>query len=274
MINQAVEPGTDEGWGVIEAAVSCARQQLDAGLLSAYAIGSLAHGGFRRAVSDVDLALLTDDQPARDMSKLVERIIDHVVSTGHVLEARLSIFYAPWVSFPRPSRGARFPPIDRYDLMRFGVLVYGEDMRARYGRVPDADEIRAQAVESALRRITSAQLSVDLRELEQADVTVHDATKIVLWPVRLQHVCDTAQATGNAAAVHHYLDLPGARHSSLVQDALHWRDLPVIEDPASALTRISAEIHDLNVEVFQRVAAHPHTPRRSEIDQRCRELAA
>jgi predicted nucleotidyltransferase len=46
------------GWEVGRAAVEAAGNVLGERLVSAYIIGSLAHGGFGAAVSDVDVALL------------------------------------------------------------------------------------------------------------------------------------------------------------------------------------------------------------------------
>lgn len=267
------EPGTEEGWLVIEAAVRSARHRLGDGLLSAYAIGSLAHGGFSPAVSDVDLALLTDQRPGRDDSGIAALIAADVTATGHALADRLSIFHAPWAAFRDPPPDARFPPIDRYDLVHSGILVGGIDHRPVYGVAPTADEIREHAVAHALDRARPAQLAADLRELEDRGVTVHDATKIVLWPVRLQHVCDTAEATGNAAAVDHYVELPDARHRSLVRDALGWRSLSAMPDPTRALRRIREEIRDLHAEVFSRLADRSDLPRRDELAARGRELA-
>jgi hypothetical protein len=274
MINQPIEPGTAEGWRVIDAAVRCAADRLGDGLVSAYAIGSLAHGGFRTAVSDVDLALLTDDPRDRDMPRIVATIGGEVKATGHPLADRLSIFHAPWATFSDPLSDARFPPIDRYDLVRYGILVHGTDLRPTHATTPSGDEIRAHAVESALRRVTPAHLATDLRRLADHGVTVHDATKIVLWPVRLQHVCDTGQATGNAAAVDHYLQLPDARHRSLAHDALRWRDRAAIHSPGATLERITSEIRDLHAEVFQRLSDQPAIPRHDELAQRARQLTA
>jgi hypothetical protein len=264
-----IEPGSEEGWLVIDAAVHSARERLGDALLSAYAIGSLAHGGFSPAVSDVDLALLTDERGVRE---IVAMVAADVLATGHALADRLSIFHAPWVAFRDPPPDARFPPIDRYDLVVFGILVDGIDHRPVYGVAPTVEEIREQAVAHALEHVSGTQLAADLRRLEDGGVTVRDATKLVLWPVRLQHVCDTGQATGNAAAVAHYLGMPGARHRSLVRDALGWRNLGAVPDARAALLRIIDEIHDLHAEVFERLGARSELPRRSELVARGQEL--
>src|ERR1700761_1267891 len=221
------------GWDVIEAATAAATERLGDRLLSAYAIGSLAHGGFAPAVSDVDLALLTAEVDG-EMAAVIEEIEDEVAGTWE-LGSRLSIFHAPWTEFDDPPEGARFPPIDRFDLVRYGVLVGGADLRGAYATLPDAEEVRAQAVESALRRVTPERLEADLAGLEAGGVTGHDATQIVLWAVRLQHVCALGQASGNAEAVAHYLSLPDAAHAALARDALGWRDVRALPDPAAAL---------------------------------------
>jgi len=266
-----IEAGTEDGWRVIEAAVRSARDRLGDGLLSAYAIGSLAHGGFSPAVSDVDLALLTD---SRDVTRVVEMVAADVRATGHPLADRLSIFHVPWVRFRDPPPGARFPPIDRYDLVHFGILVAGGDLRGEYAAAPSPEEIREQAVAFALGRVTPERLAADLRELESGGVTVHDASKIVIWPVRLQHVCDTGEPIGNAAAVDHYLRLEDARHRSLVREALGWRRLSTIDDAGAALRRIADEIHDLHAEVYRRLADRLDMPRRGELAARGEELTA
>ncbi len=272
MSEEAIKAVSQDGWSVIRAAVDLAENRLGDRLLSAYAIGSLAHGGFAPAVSDVDLALLTTDHES-DMTQIVAAVTATVAKT-HKLGDRLSVFHAPWAGFADPPPGARFPPIDRFDLMRYGVLVHGTDLRATHATPPTAAEIRAHAVDSALRRVTPAQLAEDLEQLKAGGVTVHDATKLVLWPIRLQHVCDAGQATGNADAVDHYLGLSSAAHRSLTQDALSWRDFAAVPDPNGALQRITNEIHLLHAEVFQRLGERPDIPRHHELAERARQLAA
>lgn len=268
----SIEDRERSGWDVIEAAVAAAEERLGDRLLSAYAIGSLAHGGFAPAVSDVDLALLTGEVDG-GMAEVVEEIQDEVAGTWE-LGARLSIFHAPWTEFDDPPEGARFPPIDRFDLVRYGVLVGGTDLRGAHATLPGVAEIRAHAIESALHRVTPEQLDADLGQLAAGGVSVHDATRIVLWPVRLQHVCDIGQATGTADAVDHYRSLPDAGHGVLAQDALAWRDLTAVPDPDEALARIDAEIRDLHVEVFRRLGARPEIPRRDELIERADRLSA
>ncbi len=270
--SEAVQACDEEGWSVIRAAVSEVDRRLGDRLVSAYAVGSLAHGGFAPAVSDIDLALLT-----RDLEPDIEQVIEEItaeLSATHTLGDRLSVFHVPWDQFTDPPAGARFLPIDRFDLVRYGILVHGSDLRDVYAVAPTGAEIRAHAVNSALRRVSTQQLTDDLHQLSTRGVTVLDTTKLVLWPVRFQHVCDVGEATGNADAVRHYLNLPDAAHRSLAMDALRWRDLTAIPDPEDAVRRISTRIHLLHAEVLRRVSARSGTPRRDELAERAEDLIA
>ncbi len=137
------EPGSDEGWRVIEAAVAAAHHRLGEGLASAYAIGSLAHGGFSPAASDVDLALLTTADCAIEMASVADAIGGEVRArvSGELAE-RLSVFHVPWPEFRSPPPGSRFPVIDRQDLVGCGLLVHGEDLRARFAALADPTPAR------------------------------------------------------------------------------------------------------------------------------------
>jgi predicted nucleotidyltransferase len=85
---------TEQGWLVIDAAVGAARRALGDTLISACAIGSLAHGGFEAASSDIDLALLTSDHagdvPVEQIRIEVERDLPGPLSE------RLSVFRVAW----------------------------------------------------------------------------------------------------------------------------------------------------------------------------------
>ena len=272
MRDEAARSRQQEGWKVLHAATHHAEQRLGSTLLAAYAIGSLAHGGFAPAVSDIDLALLTTE-PTPDMAQVVQDLTA-AISPTHQLGARLSVFYCPWERFADPAPGARFPPIDRFDLLQYGILLHGKELRDTSVAWSTVQEIRAHAAQSALRRITPELLAQDLEQLETDGVTVHDASKLVLWPVRLQHVCDTGRATGNADAVNHYLTLPDTAHHSLVQDALAWRDHSSLPDPADALRRITREIRPLHAEVFRRLGGCLEIPHHRELAARAQLIAA
>jgi len=86
-----------------------------AGLLGAYLLGSLAHGGFNRRYSDIDVAFVTEngiDQATLDAVKT------EAAALSPELTAKLSIFW----SNRRFSVG-RFPPLDRVDYLDHAVAL-------------------------------------------------------------------------------------------------------------------------------------------------------
>jgi predicted nucleotidyltransferase len=60
MVGMGVDEVT-QGQAVLAEAVSAYRQALGERLVAAYALGSLAHGGFSPLVSDVDLCVVLTD---------------------------------------------------------------------------------------------------------------------------------------------------------------------------------------------------------------------
>jgi hypothetical protein len=94
----------EPGWRVARVACQRANAALGARLISAYAIGSLAHGGFAPDVSDIDIAVLVG----------------------------------------APPEAARLGAIDRLDLIEHGVLMHGIDRRADNGVRPTCDELVAE----------------------------------------------------------------------------------------------------------------------------------
>jgi hypothetical protein len=252
--------GSERGFEVIDAAVRAARDQLGDDLVSAYAIGSLGHGGFDAAASDVDLALLTSDSLAGPPDvEAIEREAWRAVP-GPLAE-RLSTFHVAWSRFGAPPDGSRFPPIDRLDLMRSGVLVYGEDLRATHGEEPPAAEVIGNSIASALRRTTPGDLQRELDAMTATEIDARTTPKLVFWPLRLLHTIDTAGAVGNAEAAAYYRELadPPPRHLPLVEAALAWRTGEV-GDGTAALTALRAELLPLYAEIYGRLVGRDDLP--------------
>jgi hypothetical protein len=263
---------TEQGWLVIDAAVRSADRDLSETLISAYAIGSLAHGGFEAASSDVDLALLTSDD-AVDVP--VERIRGEVrQNLPGSLSERLSVFHVAWASFASPPPGSRFPTIDRLDLMRSGVPVFGEDLRDRFGVEPTPDEVLEQAISAALVRNDPAGLQAEIDGLTPEALDGRTASKLVLWPVRLLHTTDTMEAAGAVEATVHYREAdPPPRHPSLVEAALSWRGMEAIPDPEAPLGALRSEAMPLYAEIYARLARNPDLPHAEAIAARAAGFA-
>lgn len=268
-------PGTEAGWEVIDTAVEAARRSLGDGLVSAYAIGSLGHGGFSAAASDVDLALLTSDAAGPPDVEQIGREVRRALPDSPLAE-RLSVFHVAWSRFSSPPPEARFPAIDRRDLMQSGVLVSGEDLRGEHGVEPPPEEVLDHAITAALVRNTPEALRAEVAELTPAQIDGRTTPKLVLWPVRLLHTIDTAKAAGNDEATAHYREAtdPPPLHLPLLEAALDWRRTGDVDDGEAALAALRKELLPLYADIYARLASRPELPHAKRINARATEFAA
>jgi hypothetical protein len=245
---------TEQGEAVLDEALAAYRAALGPRLIAAYALGSLAHGGFSPLVSDVDLGLVLAD-PFRMKDRLTVRTVGNAVRAGgSVLHERLSVFWGtPSTLQGRSSRG-RFPPLDRLDLLEHGRLLAGTEARLGVAR-PGPDELLVAGAEFALGQLGGARgLPERLRgwprrgggrvedpvaEIRTPSLLVsrgpRRVTKVVLFPVRFLFTAATGRVGTNALAAEHYLADGPAPAAELVAAALAWRRQPAPADEATAL---------------------------------------
>jgi hypothetical protein len=88
-------------------------------LLGAYLIGSLAHAGFSRRYSDVDIALVT---VAGLSSEAHDRIRNEAAALSADWGPKVSIFWAD-----RHFSVGRFPPLDRIDYLDHAIVLTEQD---------------------------------------------------------------------------------------------------------------------------------------------------
>jgi len=118
------------GERVLEGAVRLAADRWGTRLVAAYALGSLAHGGFSVHVSDVDLGLVLSDPLEAQDAPAIEALANTVKAGGAPLAERPSIFWGSLATLSGAATGGRFPPLDRLDLEQWGRLLVGQDIRA------------------------------------------------------------------------------------------------------------------------------------------------
>lgn len=87
------QAGSEQGNTVLAAAVEAFREALDSRLIAAYALGSLAHGGFSALVSDVDLGLVLADPCRTSDDETLQVVADAVKNGDSALHQRLSVFW-------------------------------------------------------------------------------------------------------------------------------------------------------------------------------------
>ena len=231
-------------------AVLAYQAALGSRLIAAYTLGSLAHGGFSRLVSDVDLGLILQD-PLRATDRLaIRKVARSLRAGGPALDERLSVFWGAPSTLGGHGRGGRFPPLDRLDLIDHGRLITGDDTRSSMAR-PDQTELLVAGAEFALGYLGGARKLPDrLRDWRrQSDSTLDEIrtparlvsrgprrlTKIVLFPVRFLFTAKTGQVGSNNGAAAHYLAKGYVPAAALVTAALAWRFGPPAEDDAMAL---------------------------------------
>jgi len=250
------QAGTEQGEAVLAQALAAYQAALGRRLIAAYALGSLAHGGFSPLVSDVDLGLILRD-PLWMKHRLAIRTVARAVRAGgSALQQRLSVFWGTPATLAGRARGGRFPPLDRLDLLEYGRLLAGQD--ARYGVArPGQEELLVAGAEFALGylgetgnlpgrirdRVGAGSHDRDtLDEIRHPERLVSRGTrrmtKTVLFPVRFLFTAATGRVGTNALAAEHYLDSTDMPAGELVAAALAWRlEPPADEAVATALLR-------------------------------------
>lgn len=241
-----------------------AREAFGARLLGAYAIGSLAHGGFTPAVSDVDLALLLADPLARADARRVAALARSAAAAHPDYGPRLSVFWSSPGEFNHPDRaevGGRFPALDRLDLVRHGRPLAGGDARDRL--VPPSraavlaasrDYLLGFVREPARRRLLAGQrrdLPADRKEL----------TRLCLFPARFLYTAATGEAGSNDAAVAHYRARHGEPGAAIVALALALRHEPgrdlTPDERARVATDLPAYYRDFLLEFLGLLGGEP-----------------
>jgi len=215
----------DEGWAVVEQAADLAGERLGSALRTVYVLGSLAHGGFRPLVSDVDVLVVLDDPISPADVATIDHLVADVKGSGRPLADRLSLFWTSpaWLAGDG-SLPTRLPPLDVVDLLDHGVLLRGDDCREGVTRPTTLDLVRG-----------AAEFTVDvlarperLAQITDPDVAVAGgarmASKVALFPVRFLYTARTGLMGENEAAAAHYLaSTPPGPTSALVHAGLEWR---------------------------------------------------
>jgi hypothetical protein len=227
--------GTEQAEAVLAEAVQAYRLVLRERLVAAYALGSLAHGGFSPLVSDVDLALLLSDPTQPSDAETTEQTAERLRRSGSELHERLSVFWGTPAMLRGRQAGGRFPPLDRLDLIEHGRLLFGDDARGDLAR-PGPAELLVAGAEFALGALAGHDAVEQIRRPEVLFACgIRRVTKLVLFPARFLYTAETGLVGTNHAATEHYAASGAAPAAGLVVAALSWRVSPPDRAPAIAL---------------------------------------
>lgn len=225
------------------------KEALGERLLAAYALGSLAHGGFSPLVSDIDLGLVVDDPVEPQDMETIQSIAQSQKASGLRLAERLSVFWGTPSTLSSHSPGGRFPALDRLDLLENGRLLIGVEARRNLQR-PTEFELLTAGAEFALEFLAGTRSSGSrsrsglgsmrmagsdaIEELRHPEVLVaagvRRLTKLVLFPVRFMFTAATGRVGTNDDAGAWYLETLDVPSKPLVGAALAWRSGQPIDE--------------------------------------------
>jgi hypothetical protein len=273
-----------QGENVLLEAVDAYRAELGDRLLAAYALGSLAHGGFSELVSDIDLGLILSDPLQPSDPDTIERVAESQRRKGSPLRERLSVFWGTPATLAGDRQGGRFPPLDRLDLLESGRLLAGsDDARARVCR-PSTEELVVTGSEFALDHLAGVRPPADagadrlgsisvggseaLHQIRSPELLaaqgVRQVTKLVLFPVRFLYTAATGHVGTNGDAVAHYLEREGTASPQLVEAALAWRTAEPSDQTAVA-ELLRAQLVPLYAELIDDHIGRLHQLRRDDL---------
>src|SRR5688572_4773518 len=228
-----------QGEELVAEALEMAQHEWRDRLVAAYALGSLAHGGFS-AVSDVDVAFVLSDPLLAADSGSVSSLVDSIKASRKLFADRLSVFWGSVRTLSDETEGGRFPPLDRLDLIKYGRLIAGIDVRSEL-RPPSRKELVVAGAEFALWRLANEEVTALIRDAESlARSDSKTLTKLVLYPVRFMFTAQTGDVGRNEAAVEHYVARAKGPAAELVRLALDWRNAGPAPGDVDAIRAISA----------------------------------
>jgi hypothetical protein len=228
-----------QGQEVLAAALDLVRQALAERLVAAYALGSLAHGGFS-PVSDVDLGLVIADPLRASDDALVAGMVSSIKRSGRPFADRLSVFWGSLGTLSGASPGGRFPPLDRLDLIQYGRLLAGTDVRGELA-VPSRSELLVAGGEFALARFADDETLAKLKRPDSlAGSDARALSKLILFPVRFLFTARTGEVGRNEAAVAHLTARSKNPAAELARLALEWRNAGKVDSSASAARALVA----------------------------------
>jgi hypothetical protein len=183
------------------------------GLIGVYLIGSLAHGGFSRRYSDIDIAVVTETGLSPET---LERVRSEVIASSAQWGPRLSVFWTD-----RRFVTGRFPPLDRIDYLDHAVLLAERD-RVQPAR-PGLVEIRRYLADAPFVKWAG-----EARRLAHARILAPNDRKAylraLLYPARFCYSWATGRMGSNDAAVAFLKETrPTQLDVSLIASALQCR---------------------------------------------------
>lgn len=238
-------------------------------LISVYLIGSLAHGGFSKVSSDIDIAFILDsnDIQENDWAKINE-INMYIKNTKFEFSDRLSVF---WTSryvishkitsgaFPPPTKkDGLFPPFDILDLYQHGILIYGKDIKDDI-LIPSEENLLIAGTEFLLSYVDDKKRNECLKNIDMfLNLKPSDISKNILFPIRLLFTLFTNKIGSNDAAALYFLEKKNTpkKIKELINQAIYIRngtqhDTETLKKLFPSLNKLYINLIEVHIKKFK-----------------------
>ena len=158
-----------------------------------------------------------------------------IKASGAPLADRLSVFWGSMATLSGEAPGGRFPPLDRLDLIQYGRLLAGRDVREQLPS-PSLKDLVVVGAEFALRLLSKPDDVAKLKDSEAlAAGDLIKLTKTVLFPVRFFFTAGAGKVGMNDLAVEYFAATITGPAAELALRTLKWREAP--PEPGDPATR-------------------------------------
>jgi hypothetical protein len=214
---------------VIASCHALAEEAFGPRLRGLYLIGSLAHGDFAPAVSDLGVALLLAAPFLAQDAEQVAAVMAYCDAAHPAYARRLSLFWGTVEGFAATDAvqiPGRFPALDRLDLVAHGRYVAGEELRAQLVSPSRAAvlENSRQDLPRFVRDPARYGFLAGGAELDTSDRRA--LTRFCLFPARFLHTARTGEVVSNDAAAESYCATHEDASTDIVRLALALRHEP------------------------------------------------
>jgi hypothetical protein len=232
---------------LIAACRSLAEEAFEARLLSTYLIGSLAHGGFSAAVSDIGIAFLLVDPLTDTDSEQISALTAYCAAAHPRYGRRLSLFWSSPAAFVETDQiqvAGRFPAIDRLDLLLHGRPIGGSDLRQQLSP-PTRRAVLGTCREDVLRFVRDPSRYGFLTSGAEYDFgDLKALARLCLFPARFLYTAATGEVISNDAAAQHALLAATESDTTIINLGLALRRDPQHQPTANEREALRATLPD------------------------------
>ncbi len=214
---------------VIASCQALAEAAFGARLRGLYLLGSLAHGDFAPAVSDLGVALLLAAPLVAQDAEQIAAVAVYCDAAHPAYARRLSLFWGTVEDFADADAvqlPGRFPALDRLDLVEHGRYIAGEELRASL-TPPSRAAVLENSRQDLPRFVRDPARYGFLAGAAELDTSDRRAlTRLCLIPARFLHTARTGAVVSNDDAARSYCAAHREACSDIVRLALALRHDP------------------------------------------------